>query len=178
MTTTRTPTGGPRRILGALRAELGITALAVLAIAVAAIAVTLWSTQYRTDSHLDDAAARSAVDAATSGTVALLSYAPDTVDTDFASAKTHLTGDFLAYYSQFTQQIVAPAAKDKSIATDAAVVRAAVAELAQDRAVVLVFINQTTTSAEKPDPAMTASSVRVTLTKVDDSWRISQFEPV
>ncbi|WP_245649489.1 twin-arginine translocation pathway signal [Nocardia shimofusensis] len=169
---------GPRRVLHLLRTERGITVLSILAIAAAALTVTLWATQYRTDSHVDDAAERSVVDAATTGTVALLSYAPDTIDADFASAKTHLTGDFLAYYSQFTQQIVAPAAKEKSVATDAAVVRAAVAELTPDRAVVLVFINQTTTSAEKPDPAMTASSVRVSLTKVDDSWRISQFEPV
>jgi len=178
MTTTRKLTGEPRRVLDALRAEPGITLLAILAVAAAALAVTLWSTQYRTDSHLDDTATRAAVDAATTGTVALLSYAPDTIDADFASAKTHLTGDFLSYYSQFTQQIVAPAAKEKAVATDAAVVRAAVAELARDRAVVLVFINQTTTSAEAPDPAMTASSVRVTLTKVEDSWRISQFEPI
>ncbi|MBF6354165.1 twin-arginine translocation pathway signal [Nocardia higoensis] len=167
-----------RRILALLRAERGITLLSILAIASAALAVTLWATQYRTDSHVDEAAARAAVDAATTGTVALLSYAPETIDADFASARTHLTGEFLAYYSQFTQQIVAPAAKEKSVATDAAVVRAAVAELTPDRAVVLVFINQTTTSADKPDPATTASSVRVSLTKVEDSWRISQFEPV
>ncbi|WP_245546008.1 twin-arginine translocation pathway signal [Nocardia higoensis] len=178
MTTTSTLLSGPRRAFGILRAERGFAILTILAVASAALAVTLWATQYRTDSHVDDAAARTAVEAATTGTVALLSYTPDTIDADFASAKTHLTGDFLAYYSQFTQQVVAPAAKEKSVSTDAAVVRSAVAELTPDQAVVLVFINQTTTSAEKPDPALTASSVRVTLTKVDDAWRISRFEPI
>lgn len=53
-------------------------------------------------------------DAARDGTVALLSYAPDTLDKDLANAKSHLTGEFLKYYSQFTDQIVAPAAKQKA----------------------------------------------------------------
>ena len=39
-----------------------------------------------------------AVDAARDGTVAMLSYKPDTLDQDFAAAKSHLTGDFLNYY--------------------------------------------------------------------------------
>ncbi|MEU2014213.1 twin-arginine translocation pathway signal, partial [Nocardia sp. NPDC019302] len=76
------------------------------------------------------------------------------------------------------QQVVAPAAKQKSVRTTATVVRAAVSEQRQDEAVVLVFINQSTTSAEKPDPALAASSVRVTLRKADSAWRISAFDPV
>ena len=65
-----------------------------------------------------------ALDAAKTGTVALLSYSPESLDKDFAAAKSHLTGDFLSYYTQFTQQIVTPAAKQKSVKTAASVVRA------------------------------------------------------
>ncbi|MGW6421495.1 twin-arginine translocation pathway signal [Nocardia sp. NPDC055053] len=169
---------GARGALGLLRAEARIAALLALTTVAAIVAVVLWSVQYRPDSAVDTSAQRAAVEAATTGTVALLSYKPDTVDQDFASARTHLTGDFLAYYSQFTQQVVAPAAKEKAVSTAAAVVRAAAAEIGPERAVVLVFVNQTTTSAEKPDPSITASSVRVTLTRVDTHWRISSFEPV
>jgi len=161
-----------------MRAERGLALLASLSVAAAVLAVTLWATQYRADSRIDDAAARRAAEAAATGTVALLSYTPDTVDADLTAARQHLTGDFLAYYSQFTQQVVAPAAKEKSVSTDAAVVRSAVAEITEDSAVVLVFINQTTTSADEPDPATTASSVRVTLTEVGGAWLISRFEPV
>ena len=53
------------------------------------------STQYRPDTQTDDAVAQSAVNAARDGTVALLSYKPDTLDQDFDAAKSHLTGDFL-----------------------------------------------------------------------------------
>ncbi|MET7768440.1 twin-arginine translocation pathway signal [Nocardia sp. NPDC005366] len=166
------------RIFSRLRAEprLVLLGLAVLVSVATAASLVLW--QYQPDRRTGDDAAHAAVAAASEGTVALLSYAPDTLDRDFASAKGHLTGDFLSYYTQFTQQIVAPAAKQKAVKTTAAVVRAAVSDLRQDSAVVLVFINQTTTSSEKPDPAMAASSVRVSLTRVDGDWRISSFDPV
>ena len=116
--------------------------------------------------------------AARDGTVALLSYAPDTLDKDLANAKSHLTGEFLKYYSQFTDQIVAPAAKQKGVKTEATVARAAVSELHADSAVVLVFVNQVTTSKDRPDPALATSSVVVKMTNTDGHWLISEFNPV
>jgi Mce-associated membrane protein len=116
--------------------------------------------------------------AARDGTVALLSYAPETLDKDLANAKSHLTGEFLKYYSQFTDQIVAPAAKQKGVKTEATVARAAVSELHADSAVVLVFVNQVTTSKDRPDPALATSSVVVKLTNTDGHWLISEFNPV
>ncbi|GAY13523.1 twin-arginine translocation pathway signal [Mycobacterium sp. shizuoka-1] len=117
-------------------------------------------------------------DAARDGTVALLSYAPDTLDKDLANAKSHLTGEFLKYYSQFTDQIVAPAAKQKGVKTEATVARAAVSDLNPDNATVLVFVNQVTTSKDRPDPALATSSVMVKLTKTDGRWLISEFNPI
>lgn len=138
----------------------------------------LYLEQYRPDQQTDSGAARAAVAAASDGTIALLSYSPDTLDQDFATARSHLAGDFLSYYDQFTQQIVAPAAKQKSLKTTAKVVRAAVSELHPDSAVVLVFVDQSTTSKDSPNPSMAASSVMVTLAKVDGNWLITKFTPV
>jgi Mce-associated membrane protein len=58
------------------------------------------------------------------------------------------------------------------------VVRAAVSELHPNSAVVLVFLNETTASKDKPQPLITPSSVRITLTKVNGSWLISKLDPV
>ncbi|WP_079156854.1 hypothetical protein [Mycobacterium tuberculosis] len=138
----------------------------------------LYLEQYRPDQQTDSGATRAAVAAASDGTIALLSYSPDTLDQDFATARSHLAGDFLSYYDQFTQQIVAPAAKQKSLKTTAKVVRAAVSELHPDSAVVLVFVDQSTTSKDSPNPSMAASSVMVTLAKVDGNWLITKFTPV
>jgi Mce-associated membrane protein len=84
----------------------------------------------------------------------------------------------LSYYNQFTEQIVAPAAKQKGVKTTAAVIQSAVSELHPDRAVVLLFVNQSTTSTDKPDPAQRSSSVLVTLAKINGAWLISKFDPV
>lgn len=151
---------------------------AVLLVGAAASTAGLYFYQYRPDQQTDSAAARTAIAAASDGTVALLSYSPDSLDHDFSAAKTHLTGDFLAYYNQFTEQIVAPAAKQKGVKTTAAVIQSAVSELHPDRAVVLLFVNQSTTSTDKPDPAQRSSSVLVTLAKVNGAWLISKFDPV
>jgi Mce-associated membrane protein len=161
-----------------VRAQLGAVLLAAVLVASAGVAAWLYFEQYRPDQETNAAAASVAVDAAKNGTVALLSYSPESLDKDFATAKSKLTGDFLSYYTQFTEQIVTPAAKQKSVKTTASVVRAAVSELNPDSAVVLVFINQTTQSADRPDASFTNSSVRVTLKKVDGAWLISSFDPV
>ena len=153
-------------------------ALVLGLLAAGGLAGWLYFTQLRPDAQTDDAVAQSAVNAARDGTVALLSYKPDTLNQDFAAAKSHLTGDFLNYYDQFTKQVVTPAAQTKAVATTAQVVGAAASELHPNSAVVLVFVNQVTTSKERPDPAMASSSVLVSLTKVHGDWLITKFDPV
>jgi Mce-associated membrane protein len=153
-------------------------ALVLGLLAAGGLAGWLYFAQFRPDTQTDDAVAQSAVNAARDGTVALLSYKPDTLNQDFAAAKSHLTGDFLNYYDQFTKQVVTPAAQTKAVATTAQVVGAAASELHPNSAVVLIFVNQVTTSKERPDPAMAASSVLVSLTKVHGAWLITKFDPV
>lgn len=153
-------------------------ALSVALVAAAAAASWMFFFVYQPDRQTDDAAMQSAIKAASDGTVALLSYSPDSLDKDFATAKSKLTGSFLSYYTQFTEQIVTPAAKQKSVKTQAAVVRAAVSEIHPDTAVVLVFINQTTQSADRPDASFINSAVRVTMQKINGGWLISSFDPV
>ena len=167
-----------RRSARGLRSTVGVVLLAAALIASAGVAAWLYFNQYRPDQQTDAGAAKVALDAATTGTVALLSYSPESLDKDFAAAKSHLTGDFLSYYTQFTEQIVTPAAQQKSVKTTASVVRAGVSELRPNSAVVLVFVNQNTTSKENPDGAFAVSSVKVSLTKIDGAWLISSFDPV
>lgn len=168
-----------RKRRGAFSPVVVSLALAVLLLGSIGLATWAYVTQYRVDQQTDESVANAARQAATDGTVAILSYSPESLDKDFANAKTHLTGDFLNYYSQFTQDVVSPAAKDKSVKTSAAIVRSAVSELSPRSAVVLVFLNQTTTSKANPDGSFTASSVKVGLTKADNgAWLISAFDPV
>jgi Mce-associated membrane protein len=166
------------RTLRGARSRIGVILLAAALVASAGVATWLFFYQYRPDQETNTAAAKVALDSASNGTVAILTYSPESLDKDFAAAKSHLTGDFLSYYTQFTEQIVTPAAKQKSVKTTASVVRSAVADMHPDSAMVLVFVNQNTTSKENPDGAFAASAVKVGMKKIDGSWLISSFDPV
>src|ERR1700728_1612117 len=156
----------------------GSTLLTASVIAAVGLAACLFVLQYRPDRQVDDAAAQRVIRAASDGTVAALSYSSESMDRDFAKARSHLTGDFLAYYDKFTKEIVIPTVQQKHLTQTTAVVRAAVSELGPDSAVVFVFLNETTTGKDKPQPLITPSAVRITLTKVGGSWLVSKLDPV
>jgi Mce-associated membrane protein len=117
------------------------------------------------------------VQAAKDSTVALLTYKPDTVEQQLTAARDRLTGEFRGQYTDLTNNVVIPGAKQKQISAVASVPAAASVSANPGHAVVLVFVNQTVTVGSGP-PADTASSVRITLDKVGGRWLISQFDPV
>ena len=69
-------------------------------------------------------------------------------------------------------------AKQKSMKTTARVAGAAVSELRPDSAVVLVFVDQTTTTKDSAQPSIAVSSVLVRMTRVNGTWLITKFTPV
>jgi Mce-associated membrane protein len=166
----------PKRRLGAV--PVIPLALVLGLLAAGGLAGWVYLSQYRPDTQTDNAVEQSAVNAARDGTVALLSYKPDTLNQDFEAAKSHLSGDFRNYYDQFTKQVITPAAQSKGVTTMAQVVGAAATELHRNSAVVLVFVNQVTASKERPDPTMASSSILVSVAKQHGDWLITKFDPV
>ncbi|ORW96675.1 twin-arginine translocation pathway signal [Mycobacterium sp. IEC1808] len=161
-----------RRCLARWRSIL----LTLLLIAALSNAARIFYFDYRPDLQTDRATAHQVIRAASDGAVALLSYSPETLDRDFANAKSRLTEDYLAYYQRFADQVVGPSAQRGQVTTTATVVKAAVSELQPNSAVVLVFIKQKTTSKAKPEPVVTSSSLKVAMEKVKGSWLIDKFD--
>ncbi|MEB3021774.1 hypothetical protein [[Mycobacterium] crassicus] len=144
----------------------------------AVLATMLYVTAYRPIQQSGDAAGDAVVRAASSATVALLSYGPETLDQDIERSRVLMSGEFLTYYSKFTTDVVAPAVRTKGIKATAQVMNAGLMEIRPNDAKVLVFLNQETVSRERPEPALTASCVVVSLAKVDNEWRVSALDPV
>lgn len=117
------------------------------------------------------------VQAATDGTNAILSYRFDTVEQDLAAAIDRLTGDFKDSYTSLINEVVIPGAEEQKISATTRIAAAAPVSVSANHAVVLVFVNQTTTIGTDP-PTDTPSSVRVSLDNIDGRWLISGFEPV
>jgi Mce-associated membrane protein len=122
-------------------------------------------------------AAIESVQAAKDGTVALLSYKPETVEKQLGDARSLLTGEFEKSYTELTTNVVIPGAKQQQISASARVPAAATVSADPNHAEVLVFVNQTVVVGGSA-PSDTASSVKVTLDKVGDKWLISKFDPV
>ncbi len=134
--------------------------------------------KWQDTSARDAAVARAeSVHAASDGTIALLSYRPDTVQKDLEAARSRLTGPFLNAYTKLIHDLVIPGATQKQISAVATVPAAASTSATANHAVVLLFVNQTIIVGQDV-PTSTASSVRVTLDKIDGHWLISQFDPV
>ncbi len=123
------------------------------------------------------ASAEQSVRAASDSTVAILSYKPETVDQDLKAAADRLAEPFRQQYTQLVKDVVAPAAKQQHISALATVPAAASVSATGKHAVVLVFVDQTTTIGNDA-PTQSTSSVRVSIDKVDGRWLISQFDPV
>ena len=167
-----------RRVPGWCRQRwLALVTAALLLVSVVSAGSVYWWL-YRPDRLTDEAARQGVLAAARTGTEALLSYSPDTVEENVAAAKSLLTGDFLTRYGEFADTVVTPAARERGIKTEANVARAAVAAMHPDEARVLVFVNQVTTSKERPTPALATSSVIVTLVRDGRGWLISEFTPI
>ncbi|MEN0133603.1 MAG: hypothetical protein AAGC80_00560 [Rhodococcus sp. (in: high G+C Gram-positive bacteria)] len=161
------------------RAE-GLALCVAPVVAVGALVAVQIGIQRADDVSISDSRATT-VQLASDGAAALLSYTPETVDEDLERASALLTGDLLSSYRQLAGDVVGPTAKDKGVTMQAVPVGASVESVESvtaDTARVLVYVNQTTTMAETPEPSQTQNVVRVTLSRVDGAWLISGFDPL
>ena len=171
------PPGAPVRARrGADRSKLlAFGVLPAAAVALAAGAAFLgWQLHSRDGA---DAAARDSVAAAGDATAAILSYNAATVEKDLNAARDRLTGSFLDSYTELINDVVIPGAKEQKINVQARVSAAASVSAKPKHAVALVFVDQKTTVGTGA-PTNSASSVRVTLDKVEGRWLVSGFDPV
>jgi Mce-associated membrane protein len=152
--------------------------LVLLLLMSGALAAWLYVKEYRPDEQTDAASAAAVTRAAQDGMIALLSYKSGTLDQDVTAAKSHLTGDFVNEYEKRVREVVAPAVRAKDVKTTAYVVGSGVSELHPNSAVILVYLNEATVSKDHPDQAMLASSILVSLTKVQGTWLITKFDPI
>lgn len=153
--------------------------LAVVGVVVAALLVAVgWlGWDYQQDRAAEQART-DAVQAATAQATAMLSYNHNDVDQQLAAASDGLTGDFRADYDKLVQETIAPGAKEKKISVEATVQAGAIESASKNDAVVLLYVNQITTSEEMPDAATTGSRVRMEMHKEGDRWLTDRLTPL
>lgn len=165
---------------GRFRAVLAVLAVLVAAMAAAA-AVLGWEYE---EGRQADGARLEALAAAQKAAPVVLSYDYRRLDKDFAAARGHLTGKFRDEYGRTTTRVVAPTAAKYHGVVKATVVKppgggapaASVVSASPDKAVVLLFVNQVTTSTQVTGPRVDLNRVRMTLTRTSAGWKVSAVD--
>ncbi|MGW0173196.1 h domain protein [Rhodococcus sp. NPDC003322] len=156
------------------KALAAVAAVLVLALAVG---VGILFTGYLKDRATEQARV-DAVASASDQAAKMLSYNYNEVDQQLAAAADGLTGDFRDEYNTLVQETIAPGAKDKKLTVQATVQAGSVVSATPDDAVVLLFVNQITTSSDAPDAATTGSRVRMEMHKDGGRWLTGRLTPV
>lgn len=123
-------------------------------------------------------ATKAARDSAQSRVPKVLSYDFNTVDSEFPGATQNLTGAFRDDFAKLGTSVIIPAAHRDSIVTKATVVGTSVVSADRDKVVLLLFLNQSTTSTKYQGPRLDGSRVRVTMANAAGTWLISDITPV
>jgi Mce-associated membrane protein len=132
---------------------------------------------YRVEQPPDTAARDAVLEVGKSTTIAMLSYTAENVENQLNDSLSLLTGEFRETYDKLIHDTVIPSARQQKISTTAQVPGAAVESISRDRATLILFINQTTTTGTA-EPTTSASSVRMGLQKIDDKWLVDKFDPL
>lgn len=151
--------------------------VAVFVVVALAVGVGVLFHHYRQDQQTEQARA-DAVTAANAQAVAMLAYDFGSVEEQLTSAAEGVTGDFKDEYLSLVTDVIAPAAKEKSLTVQVTVQGSSIVSAEPDSATVLMFLNQITTSSDAPDAASSGSRVRMGLEKIDGRWLVSSLEPI
>lgn len=158
-----------------------LTAALVVAIAaVAGLGVWQYTEKNRTlpaataaagDTDVIDAVTHTASD----DVVKLLSYTADTVAADAAAAAEVTTGEFTDRYKQLAATII-PTAQQQGRSLTTTVTQAGLISLADDKASVLLFVNQASTTRANPTPQTSNRSIRLDMSKTNGNWLVAGMQ--
>lgn len=158
---------GGRRVAGWV-----LTALAGLLVVVL-VAVGLLVRADRQAQAVEQARGE-AVRAARTAATKILSYDYRRLDADFAAGRALTTSPFAEQYAKTTADAVKKVATDTKATVVAEVAAAGVEQASAHQVVVVLFVNQTTTSSRLQRPQVDQNRVEMTLVERDGRWLVSQ----
>ena len=159
----------PKRRLPSPRVVAAVAAIAGLLAGTGVFGWQVW--QARQIDHAGQEAQRTAVSYAQ----VLTSIDSNNVDENFREVLDGATGEFKDMYSQSSIELRQLLIENKATA-HGVVIDSAVQSVSKDRAVVLLFVDQSVANTKLPDPRIDRSRMKMTLEKVDGRWRASKVE--
>jgi Mce-associated membrane protein len=125
--------------------------------------------------HQVKLAGQQAQQAAVAYAQVLTSIDSNKVDENFRQVLDGATGEFKDMYTQSSVQLRQLLIDNKATA-HGVVVDSAIQSESTNKVVVLVFIDQTVTNTQAPDPRIDRSRIKMTMEKIDGHWRASKVQ--
>jgi Mce-associated membrane protein len=123
---------------------------------------------------------QAAVSSARTSLETLLSYSADRFDEHVAQVTPRLTSPFREEFAKVAASDIRPMAVDNHATVQAKVYDAGVMDVTGDAGGstvrVMAFVNQATTTKQRPEPSVDQNRVIATMTKVGDRWLISALD--
>jgi Mce-associated membrane protein len=123
-----------------------------------------------------DVARRGAAQAAQRAAVDVLSADYRQLDGDIKRAESRLTPSFRKDYAQLAQKAFGQLARDNHLLLSSTVVGYGVRDASPNRVVVLVFVDQVSTTQKQPTPKLAQNRVRMTMRKIDGHWLVDKID--
>lgn len=169
---------GTRRGRGAKRALRTLARVRVLVPLLLITALTagcaLLGVQYLNEDAVRDAR-DSAKRAAREYAVALTTYDHTSLRDDFGRVSSHATGEFAKEYEQVSANLTKLIKKHEST-SEGNVIATGTVSVARDRAVVLLFVDQTIKNANIDKPRIDRNRMRMTLVREGERWLVDNVE--
>ncbi|MET0897649.1 MAG: DUF3329 domain-containing protein [Mycobacterium sp.] len=155
----------PRRVLTGAMALVFVAALALSG----TLGWMVWQDRQVTQ------AGEQAQQAAVAYAQILTSIDSNKVDENFQQVLDGSTGEFKDMYSQSSVQL-RQLLIDNKAAAHGVVIDSAVQSATKDTVVVLLFVDQSVSNTNVPDPRIDRSRIKMTMEFVDNRWRASKVE--
>jgi len=150
-----------------------VTGLTLAVVLLLAATVVLGAVAWQARRTAD--AGKAAVPVARSYAKEILSYDYRHIDADIARAKKDATGSFRADYGD-TSKLVRPLSLQYHVIVVATVKAASVVSAGPDKVVLLLFVDQKTTSTRIAGPKIDQSRVRMILVRSGGKWLVAKVD--
>ncbi|SNR48290.1 Mce-associated membrane protein [Haloechinothrix alba] len=163
----------PDERAGRLRGRLPVVLAAVTVACSLAAAATfglLWYSQNRTDAERAQL-----LDEAETFAAEFTTYHFNELDENFENISARLTERYEEVYGDAYESFTELLEENKAD-SEGEVTHVGLAEFSADEAVVLAFVDQTTTNVNSPQPKIDRNRMVLTFTKVDGEWKVDKVD--
>lgn len=152
--------------------------LAIAVLAVALVALNIGLLRERQSGERVEDARSDAVRSAKTLVPTVLSYDYRRLDADVAKAKASITGRFATEYAGVVDGDLRQVATKDEVVSKATVTGSSLVTATENRAVVLLFVTQSTTRAGAKMPTISTSRVEASLALHDGDWLVAGITTV